>query len=156
MKNLFFLKKMMKNDRVFHMNFSFLQKSNILNYIKSEQIKILQYIFLKKNRKSMHFPEICIWGGFREHEKILSSTPGHMCPCSQHLWETLNLWRRAIFYFKVVLCNTFCLFDESPDKYASRACQVETNQLIHRELFLDWSIQQSNSVNKHQLNHHEK
>ena len=38
-----FKKKMMKNDRVFHMNFSFLQKSNILNYIKTEQIKILQY-----------------------------------------------------------------------------------------------------------------
>ena len=38
----FVLEKTTKNDRVFHMNFSFLEKGNISNYIKSEQIKILQ------------------------------------------------------------------------------------------------------------------
>ena len=37
----FFLAKVTKNDPVFHMNFSFMQKSNVQNCIKSEQIKLV-------------------------------------------------------------------------------------------------------------------
>ena len=61
----FFLTKVTKNDLVFHMNFSFMQKNNVQNCIKSEQIKLVEVITCLGGQFGINYP-----GGFLKTLKL--------------------------------------------------------------------------------------
>ena len=49
--------------------------------------------------------------------------------------RTVFIGEGALFYFKVLICDNFCEFDESPGKYTSKNCQVETKLVCKKETF---------------------
>ena len=85
MENWFFKKR---PEMSFPYELYFPSEKQYLRLHKIRTDKDLAIIFLFwKTKKSMHLPEICIWGGFREHEKILFSASAHnvyrmFCSCS--------------------------------------------------------------------------